>query len=242
MTDMRVTQHCRGKLQPARSFQPLGIQHRSPEARSPAGTGLFVWLLRIGSMPFRVCPCTSTGRPGVHVCRARSADGAGMQRSSARSLARGRVRTQPRGHRLVSSVDQSAGLRSRRPEVRLLHEAPVFISMSRWTSGEVLGPSSRRGGFDSRTGYQTKACRRALASTGANRPQRLGGVGTRHRQPLRASTVCGATGKRICFGSRGVQVRVLLHGPAIHVAIAQLEERRSVEPEVAGSGPAGGAK
>ena len=117
-----------------------------------------------------------------------------------------------------------------------------FSFLSRWTSGEVLCPSSRRGGFGSRTGYQTQACRRALASTGENRPQGLGGVGTRHRQPLGAGPVCGVSGKRNCFGSRGLQVRVLLHGPGIHVAIAQLEERRSVQPEVAGSGPAGGAK
>jgi hypothetical protein len=48
--------------------------------------------------------------------------------------------------------------------------------------------------------------------------------------------------ERVCFGSRGLQVRVLLHGPGMHVAIAQLEERRSVEPEVAGSRPAGGAR
>jgi len=68
-----------GKAPTYWSFRTPGIR-RSHEARSPAGTGLFVWRLWIGSMPSRVCPCTSTGRLGVHVCRARSADGAGMQR------------------------------------------------------------------------------------------------------------------------------------------------------------------
>lgn len=72
----------------------------------------------------------------------------------------------------------------RRPVASRVDTAEMAL-LPRWTSGEVLGPSSRRGGFDSRTGYQlfTEAPRRAHASRGANRPQRLGGVGTRHRQP-----------------------------------------------------------
>lgn len=240
MTDMRVTHRYRGKLQPTEAFKFQGSNADPLKPGLPQEPGFLFGSCKLDRCPFGCARAQAPAGP-VCMCAAHVLQTESACSGPSKMPCQDRVRTQPKGHCLVSSVDQSAGLRSRRPEVRLLHEAPFFI-LSRWTSGEVLGPSSRRGGFNSRTGCQTKACRRALASTGANRPQRLGGVGTRHRQPLRASTVCGASGKRNCFGSRGLQVRVLLHGPGMHVAIAQLEERRSVEPEVAGSGPAGGAK
>ena len=240
MTDMRVTQRYRGKLQPTEAFNIRGSNTDPLKPGLPQEPGFLFGSCESDRCSFGcaraqapagpVCMCAATfcrrSRHAAVPARSLAAVACGHSREGIASLAQWiRAPVYEAGGRRFDSFTRRQ-----------------FSFLSRWTSGEVLGPSSRRGGFDSRTGYQTKACRRALASTGANRPQRLGGVGTRHRQPLSASTVCGASGKRICFGSRGLQVRVLLHGPGSHVAIAQMEERRSVEPEVAGSGPAGGAK
>ena len=89
------------------------------------------------------CAC-ALGRPPV-ACSDASLACAGRTR---------RVWTQPRWPVIASLAqwNQSAGLRSRMSDVQFVHEAPP--TTPRWTSGEVLGPSSRRGGFDSRTGYQ----------------------------------------------------------------------------------------
>lgn len=116
----------------------------------------------------------------------------------------GRVRTQPRGHRLVSSVEQSAGLRSRRPEVRLLHEAPDFCPVGLPARSSAL--HAEEVGSTPTRDASPEACRRALASTGANRPQRLGGVGTRHRQPFRAlkeSPCVAQPGSASALGAEG---------------------------------------
>ena len=86
-------------------------------------------------------------------------------------------------------------------------------TMPRWTSGEVLGPSRRRGGFDSRTGYHClpEALRRAHASMGANRPQRLGGVGTRHRQPFEVAIAQSGRAPVCRTGCRGIEARWRRH-------------------------------
>ena len=52
-----------------------------------------------------------------------------------------------------SRPGDDASLLRRTSQVRVLRRQPV-IKSDGWTSGEVLGPSSRRDGFDSRTVYQ----------------------------------------------------------------------------------------
>lgn len=141
---------------------PNPLAMRSPLAGTETSLGC--------PAPSRVCPRTSTGRPGVHV---RSGGRLSRAATQLRFAQTGRVAC---GHSrdgfscLVSSMDESAGLRSRRLDVRVVHEAPhggvaqqgehlpckqtvagsmpaASTTMLRWTSGEVLGPSSRRGGF-----------------------------------------------------------------------------------------------
>lgn len=169
-------------------------------------------------MPSRVCPCTSTGWPGVHVCpstfcrRSRHAAvqprsprwiACGHSRDDIASLAQwrrapayeaGGRRFEPFTRRQTQEVFFASRTLGRVGRLRLavnqvltarwfesisvhqdLHGAIAQLGerlpckqevvgsiptgsttsiASRWTSGEVLGPSSRRGGFDSRTGYQ----------------------------------------------------------------------------------------
>ena len=130
--------------------------------------------------PSRVCPRTSTGRPGVHVrsggrlSRAatqlwfaqtsRVACGHSRDGPFIASLAqRTRAPVYEAGCRTFESFTrrqscrrsqavEGGGLQSRWRHAHL-GSIPSVESMPRWTSGEVLGPSSRRGGFNSRTGH-----------------------------------------------------------------------------------------
>lgn len=120
-----------------------------------------------------------------------------------------RVWTQPRWSFIASLAQrsESTGLRSRglRPDtgcacaqpvpaegrplceraackvdVQVVHEAPT--TTPRWTSGEVLGPSSRRGGFNSRTGYQFRLVIGAIRQHSGLQNRRLQ-VQVLHDQP-----------------------------------------------------------
>lgn len=129
--------------------------------------------------PSRVCPRTSTDRFGVHVRSGGRLSRAAMHSwlAQASRVACGHSRDGALSC-LVSSMEQSTGLRSRRLDVQVVHEAP----MPRWTSGEVLGPSSRRGGFDSRTGYHVTT--RSLSSSSRFEGRKPAATIGRRRNPL----------------------------------------------------------
>ena len=142
--------------------------------------------------------------------------------------------------------------------------------MSRWTSGELLGPSNRSGGFDSRTGYQPMVIgaiwqrsglqtRRLRVRLLHDHPQRSLSLSSRfdrrkpaaaigrRRNPLPTTIEMKTRVWRNQWAQLHWEQRVAGSSPAArtrceHVAKAELEERRSVDPEVAGSTPAGGAK
>lgn len=196
----------------------------SSEARSPQGTGPFV-------LSFNLAPRLPRGeRSPDHRSLTNSTErSAGIQPALRSPLAGAEAR--PRLPCPISGVPTHKHRPARcacalgRPPVAC-SDAPLVCAnqprrvwtqprwfLPRWTSGEVPGPSNQRGGFNSRTGYHssTQARRRTHASRGANRPQRLGGVGTRYRQPFQSGR--SSPRESICFGSRGLHVQVVPLGP-----------------------------
>lgn len=214
MTDMRVTRRHRGKLQPAEAFVLQGsIDPLKPGLLQEPG-------FLFGSCASDGCPfgCARAQAPADPVCmcaQARSADGAGMQRSRQAHLPGSRADTAERASpRELSGAER----RPTKPEAGGSTPPRGTRFLSRWTSGEVLGPSRRRGGFDSHTGCQSRSL---SSSSRFDRRKPAATIGRRRNpspttlQGIERVPVCSATRKRICFGSRGLQVRVLPHGPGI---------------------------
>ena len=161
--------------------------------------------------PSRVCPRTSTGRPGVHV------------RSGGR-LSRAAT------HLWIAQTSRVACGHSRDG------------SLSRWTSGEVLGPSSRRSRFAlDGTAGQDAACCGPRAWRMATGPH---GVPPINLKPLGViGTLRGAPNRPQRLGRRRNPCTDNLHQHEAFRHSSRLEERKPVcrTGLVAGSEPAGGA-
>lgn len=128
MTDMRVTQHDRGKLQATEAFTHQGSSPDPLKPGLPQEPGFFLGACTLFQCSLGCVRAQALANP-VCMCVALVLQTESACSDLGNELCRGRVRTQPREHCLVSSVDQSVGLRSRRPEVQLLHEAPVSTSV-----------------------------------------------------------------------------------------------------------------
>lgn len=230
---------CRGAWRPARSLTTrtgCGAGQHRRRTHIKAGAGF-----ARRPAPSRVCPRTSTGRFGVHV---RSGGRLSRAATHLRLAQAGRVAC---GHSrdgfLQASLaqwSQSAGLRSRRTNVRIVHEAPPqrpagLPVRSSAVQAEEAGSTPARG---------TTADLKPLGELTPREAQ------TGRNDWAASEPVTDNLFDEPCVAQVGARLlweqRVAGSSPAARtshvVAIAQLEERRSVEPEVAGSRPAGDAR
>jgi hypothetical protein len=122
-------------------------------------------------------------------------------------------------HASVAQLDESAGLRNRRSQVRILPEAPAMSSCS--PSGETGRRASSRG-----------SCRKARRFESCD--------GHHHHQHLIDTGVYESQAQSTCSGSRRPRVRISPRRPSPARARSSAERARpSYGRGRAGSGPAG---